>query len=215
MTLQAKSYKIRASDIKPQWHVLDAQGKPLGRLSSEIAVLLMGKHRPTYLRHQNTGDFVVVVNAEKVRVTGKKVAQMMYYRHSGYPGGLREENMERVLAKNYLARDMLSRLKLVVGESSDKYKSQIVGAQRAAEKAAQAPIDTKPARTKAVRAPRKTEEKQPEAPIKLAKSRSAKAAEMKKAPAKKPKAEAKAPAKAEAKPKAAAKPRARGKKEEA
>ena len=195
-------------------------------------MLLMGKNKPTYLPNQNTGDYVVVVNAGQIKVTGNKLAQMKYYRHSGYPGGLRERNLEQVLEKdptrvlhdavrgmlpkNYLARKMLARLKLELGESADKYTSQIVGAQRAAEKAALAPVEAKPAKKKA--SPRKKAEEQPEAEIKLAKPRAAKAAEMKKAPAAKaktgtkaePKAAVEAGSKTQVKPKvkAVAKPKA-------
>ena len=100
MATQQKPYTIKLSEIVPQWHVLDARDKPLGRLSSEIALLLMGKNKPTYQPHQNTGDYVVVVNAGKVKVTGKKASQMKYYRHSGYPGGLKERTFEQVLSKD-------------------------------------------------------------------------------------------------------------------
>jgi large subunit ribosomal protein L13 len=115
----------------PVWHVVDADGKTLGRLSSEVAVLLMGKHRPTYVPYLNTGDYVIVVNAEKVRVTGNKLGQKTYYRHSGYPGGLNSQKLSVVLEKtptrvirqavkgmlpkSTLGRRMLSRLKLYAG----------------------------------------------------------------------------------------------------
>ena len=111
--------------------MIDAEGKTLGRLSSEIAVLLQGKHKPEYVPYLNTGDFVVVINAEKVRVTGKKLQQKMYYRHSGYPGGLRERTLAEVLErtptrviehavkgmlpKSAIGRRMMSRLKLYAG----------------------------------------------------------------------------------------------------
>ena len=77
----------------PEWHVVDAEGKTLGRVSSEISTLLMGKHKPTYVPYLHSGDFVVVVNAEKVAVTGRKLEQKKYYRYSGYHGGLREQNL--------------------------------------------------------------------------------------------------------------------------
>ena len=99
MTTSGKTYQTRASDLNPVWHVIDAEDKTLGRLSSEIAVLLQGKHKPIYVPHLNTGDFVIVINAEKVRVTGKKLEQKMYYRHSGYHGGLKEETLTQVLKK--------------------------------------------------------------------------------------------------------------------
>ena len=85
---QQKSYM--AKDIEKKWYVVDASGKVLGRLANKIAVILMGKHKPTYTPHVDTGDYVIVVNAEKVVLTGKKLDQKKYYRHSGYPGGLKE-----------------------------------------------------------------------------------------------------------------------------
>jgi len=92
-----KTYTLRAKEVDPQWHVLDAEGRPLGRLASEAAQLLRGKHRPTFTPHMDNGDFVIVVNAEKVKVTGKKPQQKTYYRHSGYPGGLKETSLARML----------------------------------------------------------------------------------------------------------------------
>ena len=122
-----------ASQMEPAWHVIDAEGKTLGRLSSEIAVLLQGKHKPTFVPYLNTGDFVIVVNAEKIHVTGNKLRQKMYYRHSGYHGGLREQTLfdvlkrtptrvirlsvKGMLPKSKLGRRMLSRLKLYTGGS--------------------------------------------------------------------------------------------------
>ena len=131
MATRLKLHQTRVGDLKPEWHVIDAEEKTLGRLSSEIAVLLQGKHKPEYVPYLNTGDFVVVINAEKVRVTGKKLQQKMYYRHSGYPGGLRERTLAEVLQrtptrviqhavkgmlpKNAIGRRMMSRLKLYAG----------------------------------------------------------------------------------------------------
>lgn len=128
-----KTYSTKSSDLKPQWHVIDAAGKTLGKLASEVATLLMGKHKPTYAPHLNTGDFVIVINAAKVRVTGKKTQQKVYYRHSGYPGGLKsttfdtmmethptrviEYAVKGMLPKNRLGRDMLRRLKVYPGDS--------------------------------------------------------------------------------------------------
>ncbi len=133
MTASTKPYQPRASDLNPEWHVIDAEDKTLGRLASEIAVLLQGKHRPMYVPYLNTGDYVVVINAEKIRVTGKKLDQKVYYRHSGYPGGLKEITLSRLLdktptkalhhavkgmlPKNIIGRRMLSRLKLYAGDS--------------------------------------------------------------------------------------------------
>ena len=95
-----KTYNTKGSEIKREWHVIDASGRTLGRLASEIAQLLKGKHKPIYTRHLDTGDFVIVVNAEKVRVTGNKAQQKVYYRHSGYPGGLKEITFEKMIEKH-------------------------------------------------------------------------------------------------------------------
>jgi large subunit ribosomal protein L13 len=111
--------------------VVDAQGKTLGRLASEIAKILRGKHKPIYVPHLDCGDYVIVVNAEKVRVTGKKLDQKFYYRHSGYPGGLKSINLRDqlqkhptrvleaavrgMLPKNRLGRAMIKKLKIYVG----------------------------------------------------------------------------------------------------
>ena len=115
----------------PAWRVVDAEGKTLGRVSSEIAMLLMGKHKPAYTPHLHSGDFVIVVNAEKVAVTGDKLAQKKYYNYSGYHGGMRERTLEMVLERNpteaitravrgmlpksKLGRQMLRRLKVYAG----------------------------------------------------------------------------------------------------
>jgi len=92
-----KTYSTKAADIKREWHVIDASGKVLGRLATQVAGLLMGKHKPIFCRHLDIGDFVVVINAEQVRVTGNKAKQKLYYRHSGYPGGLKSISLERVM----------------------------------------------------------------------------------------------------------------------
>ena len=128
-----KTYSIKASDIKREWHVIDANDKILGRLATEIAKLLMGKQKPLFARNMDVGDFVVVINAEKIKVTGKKMTQKMYYRHSGYPGGLKTTSMERVMEKhptriiehavkgmlpqNRLKAKMMKRLKIYAGEA--------------------------------------------------------------------------------------------------
>ena len=145
-----RPHRTRASDLKPQWHVIDAEGKTLGRLGSEIATLLQGKHNPMYVAHMNTGDFVVVVNAEKVRVTGNKLDKKMYYRHSGYHGGLKEQTLSDVLArtptrvlkqavkgmlpKNSVGRQMLSRLKLYAG-SEHPHEAQVNAGSRTTNEA--------------------------------------------------------------------------------
>ena len=113
------------------WWVVDATGKPLGRLASEVAHVLRGKHKPQYTPHEDTGDFVVVVNAEKIAVTGTKLDDKLYYRHSGYPGGLRSrplrEQLDRrptevlrlavkgMLPRNKLSRRQLTKLKIYAG----------------------------------------------------------------------------------------------------
>tara|TARA_B100000686_G_C16743805_1_gene948214 strand:+ start:842 stop:1276 length:435 start_codon:yes stop_codon:yes gene_type:complete len=124
-------YETKSSDLNPKWHHFDAENQTLGRLSSMIAKILQGKHKPNYVPHLNTGDFIVVTNVEKIRATGQKLSDKMYYQHSGYHGGLRtetlsdilEKNPERVLRKsvkgmlpkNSMGRHMLSRLKLYSG----------------------------------------------------------------------------------------------------
>ena len=95
-----KTYSTKASDIKREWHVFDASGKVLGRLATQVASLLMGKHKSIFSPNLDTGDFVVVINADKVRVTGNKAKQKVYYRHSGYPGGLKSINLEKVMQTN-------------------------------------------------------------------------------------------------------------------
>ena len=95
-----KTFTPRPSDVHRAWWVVDADGLPLGRLASEVAVVLRGKHKPTFAPHMDMGDFVVVVNASRVQVTGKKATQKRYFRHSGYPGGLTEQTFEQVRAKH-------------------------------------------------------------------------------------------------------------------
>ena len=128
-----KTYTVRKGDIKREWYLVDAEGKTLGRLASEIAKILRGKHKPIYVPHLDCGDYVIVVNAEKVRVTGKKLDQKFYYRHSGYPGGLKsislrdqlqkhptrvlEAAVRGMLPKNRLGRAMRKKLKVYAGES--------------------------------------------------------------------------------------------------
>jgi len=94
-----KTYHTPVKEIERKWYVVDAEGKVLGRLASEIATRLRGKHKPNFSSHMDVGDFIVVVNAEKVRLTGNKLADKMYYHHSGYIGGLREQTAKEVLEK--------------------------------------------------------------------------------------------------------------------
>jgi large subunit ribosomal protein L13 len=126
-----KTYTAKPGEIERQWYVVDAEAKTLGRLATQIADVLRGKGKPAYTPHVDTGDFVIVVNAEKVHVTGQKLDQKIYYRHSGYPGGLRErtlrEQLERrpeevlrkavkgMLPKNKLASAQLRKLKIYAG----------------------------------------------------------------------------------------------------
>ena len=92
-----KTYSTKASDIKRQWQVIDASDKVLGRLATQVAKLIMGKHKPTFSRNLDSGDFVIVINADKVTVTGNKAKQKTYYRHSGYPGGLKSITFEKMM----------------------------------------------------------------------------------------------------------------------
>ena len=133
MAIRQKMYQPKNSELNPEWQVVDAEGKTLGRLSSEIATILQGKHRPGYVSYLNTGDYVGVINAEKIRVTGNKLEQKKYYRHSGYHGGLKETTLQELLStyperviqqsvkgmlpKNTPGKRMLSRLKVYGGEN--------------------------------------------------------------------------------------------------
>jgi len=94
-----KSYLAKNEEVERKWYVVDAEGKSLGRLASQIAKILQGKHKPTYTPHVDTGDYVIVINAEKIVLTGKKLTQKKYYRHSGYPGGLKEQTAKEILEK--------------------------------------------------------------------------------------------------------------------
>lgn len=95
-----RTYSPKASEVTHAWHVIDAEDVVLGRLATQAAMLLRGKHKPTYAPHMDTGDFVIVVNAEKVALTGNKRDQEFQYRHSGYPGGLRKQSFGEVLEKH-------------------------------------------------------------------------------------------------------------------
>jgi large subunit ribosomal protein L13 len=137
---RAKTYSPKLSELASSWHVFDAAEKPLGRLATDIARILQGKHKPTYSPHLLTGDFVIVVNASNTVTTGQKIEQKVYYQHSGYHGGLKTtpikvmltKNPERVirsavkgmLPKNLLAKKMLKRLK-VYGGPDHPHEAQI------------------------------------------------------------------------------------------
>ncbi|HLT18312.1 MAG TPA: 50S ribosomal protein L13 [Thermomicrobiales bacterium] len=129
--MSVKTYVPKESEIERKWYIVDAEDAVLGRLATEVASILRGKHKPQFTPHLDAGDYVIVVNAEKVRVTGAKENQKMYYRHSRYPGGLRsmtfnqmiEKHPERVieaavrgmLPKNALGRRMLRKLRVFTG----------------------------------------------------------------------------------------------------
>jgi len=126
-----KTYMAKPETVERKWYVVDAKGKVLGRLASEIAKILMGKHKPIYTPHVDTGDFVIVVNAEKVELTGKKLEKKMYRYHTGWPGGFKEMTYEKLLKlrpekaiflavrgmlpKNRLGRKMIKKLKIYRG----------------------------------------------------------------------------------------------------
>jgi large subunit ribosomal protein L13 len=126
-----RTWNAKAADVDQRWYVVDAEGKTLGRLATQIADTLRGKRKPQYTPHIDTGDFVVVVNAEKIAVTGKKLDDKIYYRHSGYPGGLRQrtlrEQLDRrptevlrkavkgMLPRNKLGRAQIGKLKIYAG----------------------------------------------------------------------------------------------------
>ena len=126
-----KTYTVKPGEIKRQWRLVDAEGKTLGRLASRIAAILKGKHKPIYTPHADVGDYVIVINADKIHVTGRKMLQKMYHRHSGYPGGLKSINLrdllqrhptraveyavKGMLPKNRLGRRMFKKLKVYAG----------------------------------------------------------------------------------------------------
>ena len=128
-----KTYTTKLSEIERQWHLIDANDEILGRLATRIARLIMGKHKPTFSPNLDTGDYVVVINAEKVRVTGDKEKQKLYYRHSGYPGGFKNVSYEKMmqthptriiehavkgmLPHNKLGRAMIKKLKVYAGDA--------------------------------------------------------------------------------------------------
>ncbi len=94
-----KTYMAKPAEVEHKWYVIDASGQTLGRISSEVASILRGKHKPTYTPHVDTGDFVIIINAEKVKLTGDKLNQKMYRHHTGYPGGLKEMDYRTLLQK--------------------------------------------------------------------------------------------------------------------
>jgi large subunit ribosomal protein L13 len=137
-----KTYVTKPAEVERNWYVIDAEGQTLGRLASKIATILRGKHKPIYNPSVDCGDFVIVVNAEKIRVTGQRMDQKVYYRHSGYPGGLSEITLRRqlekhptraielavrgMLPKNKLGRKMIKKLKVYAGEEHPHQAQQPV-----------------------------------------------------------------------------------------
>ena len=126
-----KSFSAKSESVRRDWYLVDASGKTLGRLATELARRLKGKHKPVYTPHVDTGDYIVVINAEKIRVTGRKLKDKMYYRYTGYVGNLKSESLEKLLnrapekviqlavkgmlPRNPLGRKMLKKLKIVRG----------------------------------------------------------------------------------------------------
>lgn len=131
--MNAKTYMAKPGEIDQKWYIIDVAGKPLGRVASQIAHILRGKHKAIYTPHVDTGDYVIVINAEKIALSGKKAVQKVYYRHSGYPGGLKTTSFadlmkrkpERViylavkgmLPHNRLGRAMLKKMKVYRGDT--------------------------------------------------------------------------------------------------
>ena len=143
-----KTYMAKPGEVEQKWWIVDANDKVLGRLASDIAVILMGKHRPTYTPHVDTGDYVIVVNAEKVRLTGKKLDQKVYTRYTGYPGlrvetaksrmerfpdRILSEAVRRMLPKSKLGRKMLDKLKIFAGPEHPHQAQQPEPAELAAK----------------------------------------------------------------------------------
>ena len=140
-----KTYQPKAKDIKREWHLIDAKGEILGRMSTRIAMYLMGKHKTSYANHMDMGDFVVVINAKEVEVTGRKKKQKTYKKHSGYPGGFKEIKYEKwleespekiiehavagMLPKNRLHQKRMRRLKVFSG-SEHRFESHIKGSKQ-------------------------------------------------------------------------------------
>lgn len=132
-----KTFSARSETVEHGWYVVDAAGRPLGRLASEVAKRLRGKHKPIYTPHVDTGDYIVVINAARVGVTGNKRKQKLYHRHSGYPGGLRSVSLERMLdthptrvvehavkgmlPKGPLGRDMFRKLRVYPGADHEHH----------------------------------------------------------------------------------------------
>jgi large subunit ribosomal protein L13 len=174
MVTKLKHYNPRISELVNDWQVLDASGQVLGRLATQVATFLMGKHKPSYVPHMLTGDFVIVINAKEIKVTGLKAEQKIYRRHSQYPGNLKEipyarmqeRQPERIielavkgmLPKNKLGRQMLKRLKIYAG-AEHPHSAQILGSERREEREAAAVAKAEAAAVEAA----KTAQKKPAA----------------------------------------------------
>lgn len=160
--------RIKASEVYKDWHVIDAAGRPLGRVATEVATLLRGKHKPTYEPHLDDGDFVIVINASQVKVSGRKAEQNTYYTHSGYPGGLKARSFAEQMARfpdrvieqavwgmlpgGPLGKKMIKHLKVYAGPNHP-HQSQIAGSLKAQEarKAATAELATATLKVKRLR----------------------------------------------------------------
>ena len=232
MVTKLKQYNPKASDITNDWKVVDADGQVLGRLASQVAMYLMGKHKPTYVPHMLTGDFVVVINASKIKVTGLKAEQKIYKRYSQYPGTLKEIPYSRMqerqptriielavkgmLPKNKLGRQMMTRLKIYAG-AEHPHSAQVLGSERRPEREAAAAAKAEVAKAAAKPAAKKAAPKKASAPkaeaaavaTEVVETAEAAPAPKKKAPAKKAAAKKPAAKKPAAKKPAAKKPAAK------
>jgi large subunit ribosomal protein L13 len=138
-----KTYSAKAADLQPNWYIIDAEGQVMGRLATQIAHILRGKHKPTFTPHLNSGDFVIVINADKIAVTGNRLEQKIYYRHSQYPGGLKKTTLRQTLEgkhperalehavrgmvmHNRLGSQIMSRLKIYAGPTHPHQAQQAV-----------------------------------------------------------------------------------------
>jgi large subunit ribosomal protein L13 len=138
-----KTYSAKAADLQPNWYIIDAEGQIMGRVATQIAHILRGKHKPTFTPHLNSGDFVIVINADKIAVTGNRMEQKIYYRHSQYPGGLKKTTLRQTLEgkhperalehavrgmvmHNRLGSQIMSRLKIYAGPTHPHQAQQAV-----------------------------------------------------------------------------------------
>jgi large subunit ribosomal protein L13 len=157
--MNPKTYSAKRDELEPRWYLVDAEGMVLGRLISEVATILRGKHKPTFTPHLNSGDFVVVINAGKIAVTRNRLDDKIYYRHSQYPGGLKQETLRQALQKhpervieravkgmlphNKLGDDMMHRLKVYGGAEHPHQAQQPVAWQRPTAEQVLAELDEK------------------------------------------------------------------------